>query len=90
MSQNGDVIDYDNSSYLSKTIRNALYKLESSLGRATVDTIIQDMEIYGTPLVNDHVSYTIAEITLAMEGIFGIEGSKIIIERLKKTLLRSN
>jgi len=74
-------------SFSSKTMRTALFKLEPSLGRATIETILQDMEIYGMPLDDDRISYTIADIELAMRRIFGTEGGALIMERLRKTLI---
>lgn len=76
--------------FSSKTIRAALYKLESSLGRATIEALIQDIEVYGMPLDDDRVSYTIADIELVMRRIFGTEGSTLITERLKRILTRQS
>lgn len=74
-------------SFSSKAIRVALYKLESSLGRATIEAILQDMEIYGMPLDGDHTSYKISDIELAMRRMFGAEGGTLIMERLRRVLI---
>jgi hypothetical protein len=76
-------------SFSSRTVRAALFKLEPSLGRAAIETILQDMEIYGMPLDDDHATHTIADIELAMRRIFGGEGGALIMERLRRILIPS-
>ncbi|AIC15287.1 MEDS domain-containing protein [Nitrososphaera viennensis] len=82
-----NLVPSNSTSFSSGTIRTALYKLEPSLGRATIEAIQQDMENYGMPLDDDHVLYTIADIELAMRRIFGAEGGVLIMERLRRILI---
>ena len=74
-----------NVKFTSKTIRRALQHLEPTLGRATIDAILYDFETYGLPLVNDHVEYSLAEIKVAIEKIFG-EAMPLLIERFVRAL----
>jgi hypothetical protein len=63
-----------------------VHKLEPTLGRASIERLIEDLDIYGLPLANDHTLYTFADIQIAMEKILRVEGSQLITERLKKEL----
>jgi hypothetical protein len=74
-----------NAVFTSRTIVVALRSLEQTLGRATIDAIIYDLEIYGLPLVNEHVKYSLAEIKVAVEKIFG-EAAPLFLERLLRAL----
>jgi hypothetical protein len=74
-----------NQKFSSKTIRKALRHLEPSLGRATIDALIFDFETYGLPLANDHVEYSLADIKLAIEKIFG-EAAPLFLERMVRAL----
>jgi len=73
--------------FTAKEIRRALQKLEPMLGIAAVETTIQDLEIYGLPLVNDHIPYTFKEIEVAMSKMLGTDATTLLIERLKKILI---
>jgi hypothetical protein len=71
--------------FTSRTIRQALVSLEPSIGRATVEAIMYDFEMYGLPLVNEHQEYSLAEIKVAIEKIFG-EAAPLFTERLVRAL----
>jgi hypothetical protein len=72
--------------FTSKQIKHALQELEKLLGRATVEAMIYDLEMYGLPLVNDRQTYTLNEIENALRKIFGDEATLLLFERLKKSL----
>jgi hypothetical protein len=55
------------------------------LGRATIDALIYDFEVYGLPLVNERTEYTLAEIKAAIEKIFG-DASNLFLERFMREL----
>lgn len=44
-----------------------------------------DFEMYGVPLVNEHQEYSLAEIKVAIEKIFG-EAAPLFTERLVRAL----
>lgn len=67
-------------------IIRGLRSLEVALGRATVDAIEYDFEVYGLPLVNEHTDYSYAEISTAVEKIFG-EAAPLFLERFDKALM---
>ena len=81
MAENSD----RNAVFTSRTIIVALQSLEPTLGRATIDAIIYDLEIYGLPLVNEHVKYSLAEIKIAIEKIFG-DAAPLFLDRLIRAL----
>jgi hypothetical protein len=71
--------------YSAATLRVAIQTLETLLGRATVDAIIDDLEKQGLRLYSD-ANHTIQEIQTAFDNIFGIETSAYLIDRVTKTL----
>ena len=73
-----------NIKFSSKAIRKALQSLEPSLGRATIEAITYELEFYGLLLENDR-EYSIAEIKLAIEKIFG-EAAPLFLERFTRAL----
>lgn len=73
-----------NAKFNSRVIRKALQSLEPSLGRATIDAIINELELCGLPLENDH-EYSLAEIKTAVEKLFG-EAAPLFLERFTGAL----
>ena len=76
----------NNVKFTSKSIRKALHTLEPIIGRATVDALEYDFETYGLPLVNDHVEYSLAEIKVAIERMFGEAATPLFLERFLRAL----
>jgi len=75
----------ENARFTSRAVHQALASLESSIGRATLEAILYDLETHGLPLVNEHQEYSIAEIKIVIEKIFG-EAAPLFIERLVRAL----
>jgi hypothetical protein len=73
-----------NIKFSSKAIQKALQSLEPSLGLATIDAVIYELEFYGLPLENDR-EYSLAEIKIAIEKIFG-EAASLFMERFTRAL----
>jgi hypothetical protein len=70
----------------SKSIKKALESLEPPLGKTTLRILLNELETYGLPLVNDHYEYSFAEIKSSLIKILGDEAAAIILERFKKAL----
>jgi hypothetical protein len=71
--------------FSSKIIRKALRTLEPSLGRTSIDDLIYDLEIYGLPLASDHIEYSLEEVKVAIERVFG-DATPLFLERFIKAL----
>ncbi|HEV8404941.1 MAG TPA: hypothetical protein VGQ13_03450 [Nitrososphaera sp.] len=71
--------------FAAKNIEAAIRDLEPTLGRATVDSLIHDLELYDLRLKNDRAEYGLAEIKIAIEKIFG-DASSLLLERIIKGL----
>ena len=72
--------------FTSKKIREALRSLEPVVGRATIDALLHDLEVYNLPLVNDRAEYSLEEIKIALEKIFGETATPLFLERFKRAL----
>jgi hypothetical protein len=68
-----------------KDIKTAIRDLEGTLGRANVDLLIYELELYDLRLQNDLAEYGLAEIKIAFEKIFG-DASPLLLERIIKVL----
>jgi hypothetical protein len=71
--------------FSAKALRKAFQALEPTLGRGNIDALIHDLEMYGLPLVNERQEYSLAEIKVAIEKIFG-EAAPLFTERLVRAL----
>jgi len=79
-----DSIDV-NERFSSREIINALRMLEPILGRATIEALEYDFEVYGLPLVNEHTEYSFAEIEIAIKKIFG-DATHLFLVRFTRAL----
>lgn len=71
--------------YNSKIIREALRKLEPTLGSGNVQALIYTLECNGLPLSNDKAEYSFAEIRAAVEEIFG-SGAPLMLKPFAEML----
>ena len=71
--------------YNSKTIRDALGKLESTLGGGNVQALIYTLEFSGISLSNDSNEYSFSQIRSAIEEIFGV-GAPLMLKPFEETL----
>jgi len=77
----------DRPEFSAKAIRKAIQTLRPMLGDIAVDAMIYDLELYGLLVANERASYSIDQIHLALERIFGSEATNLLIKRVKKALL---
>ncbi|HEY7507391.1 MAG TPA: hypothetical protein VH621_07260 [Nitrososphaera sp.] len=74
-----------NAKYNSKTIRNALGKLEATLGNGNVQALIYTLEFSGILLSNDSNEYSFSQIRSAIEEIFGA-GAPLMLKPFEERL----
>jgi hypothetical protein len=77
----------DRLEFSAKAIRKAIQTLQPVLGDVSVDAMIYDLELYGLLATNERASYSIDQIHMALERIFGSEATNLLIRRVKKALL---
>jgi len=70
------------------SLRVAIETLETLLGAATVEAIIDDLEKQGLPLTNAHAEYSFKEIQSALEYYFGDQIALFLLRHIKKGLAR--
>ena len=71
--------------YNSKLIREALSKLEPTLGSGNVQALIYTLELNGLPLSNNNAEYSFVEIRAAVEEIFG-SGAPLMLKPFAEML----
>jgi len=77
----------DRLEFSAKAIRRAIQALQPVLGDISVDAMIYDLELYGLLATNERASYSIDQIRMALERIFGTEATNLLIKRIKKALI---
>jgi hypothetical protein len=70
-------------------IRAAFRDLEATLGQATVNALIQHLELFNLRLESDRKEYALAELEFVIERIFG-EASPLILQKILKSLNQVN
>ena len=73
--------------FSAKAVRRAFQALEPTLGQSTLEALIHDLEMYGLPLVNGRISYSMHQIKSALEKIFGNEAAVLIYRHVMQRLL---
>lgn len=87
-----DDIDVDYSYYdinkpvESKKLLAALNKLESIIGRASIEQLVYDLETHGITLVHPRTAYTLAQFQIALEKVLAREGTTLLMDRLERQL----
>jgi hypothetical protein len=70
-------------------IKAAFRELEGTLGRPTVNALIDHLELFDIRLQNDREEYGLAELEFAIKRIFG-EASPLILEKILRSLNQIN
>lgn len=70
-------------------IKAAFRELEATLGRATVNALIEHLELFDIRLKNNREEYGLAELELVIKRIFG-EASPLILQKILKSLNQVN
>ena len=74
-----------NVKYNSKLIRDALRKLDLTLGSGNIQALIYTLEFSGLPLSNDKSEYSFSHIRSAIEEIFGA-GAPLMLKPFEEAL----
>jgi hypothetical protein len=67
-------------------LKQALSKLKDLLGATITQNLITKLENMGIELSNDKEAYSLHEIREALDIIFGIDASEILMQRIAKDL----
>jgi hypothetical protein len=60
--------------------------LEPIFGRTSLDALFHELEISGVTLSNTHGSYSLAQIQITQEEIFGSEATILILRHISQKL----
>ncbi len=72
----------------SSTLRNAIQRGVSVLGRAAIDSIIEDLERHGIDLNDPSPRYTLRQLEVVFTQIFGVDVTQLLMERIRQELNR--
>jgi len=75
----------DRFEFSTKAIRKAIQTLQPILGEVSVNAMIHDLELYSLLLANQQ--YSIDQIQMALERMFGREATTLLIRHVQNALL---
>jgi hypothetical protein len=72
--------------YSAKAIRKAIQALTPMLGHASIDEMIDDLEMQGLNLTDDNEKYRLEQVEIALDKIFGPETTLLIMSHIIQKL----
>ena len=87
MAENSESLAYSQKRSTNE-LRSAFETLESILGLAAIESIIDDLEKRGVTITDAHAQYSLVEVQSALRDIFGIDIAVFLVRHITRGLVR--